>query len=74
MTLDQIRAAKHVQPFRPFTIYLDDGRTYEVRHPDFIVVSPNGRAATFFDEEGGQHLLDLQHINEVYIPPVKAIA
>ena len=74
MTLDQIRSAKYAQPFRPFMIHLDDGHSYEVRHPDFIAVSPNGRAATFFDDAGGQHLLDLVHITEVYIPPVKAIA
>jgi hypothetical protein len=71
MTLEQIRTAKHAQPFRPFTIHLADGRTYEVKHPDFIAVSPNGRAATFFDDAGGQHLLDLLHITEVYLPPVE---
>lgn len=74
MTLEQIRAAKQTHPFRPFIIHLDDGRTYEVRHPDFLALSSNERAATFFDDEGGRHLLDLEHINEVYIPPIKASA
>jgi len=73
MTLDQIRLAKYSQPFRPFTIHLDDGRVYEVKHPDFIAVSADGRAATLFDDAGGQHLLDLLHITEVYVPPAAAV-
>jgi len=26
------------QPFRPFRVYSSDGRTYEVRHPDQVLV------------------------------------
>lgn len=26
------------QPFTPFRIHLDDGRTFEARHPDFVLV------------------------------------
>jgi hypothetical protein len=72
MTLEQIRSAKRTRPFRRFTIHLDDGRAYQVKHPDLIAVSPNGREATFFDEDGGQHMLDLDHSTEVYVPPLAA--
>jgi|CXWL01.1.fsa_nt_gi hypothetical protein len=38
MTIDQIRKAVFAEPFIPFTISLGDGRRFEIRHPEFIMV------------------------------------
>jgi hypothetical protein len=67
--LNQIRDAMHRQPFRPFTLYLVDGRTYLVRHPDFIAIpmSPRGRDITVHDAEGS-HMIDMALIVEVHVP------
>jgi hypothetical protein len=32
------------RPFRPFRLYLSDGKVYEVRHPDLVVP---GRSSVF---------------------------
>ena len=47
-TLEQVRDAMHRQPFLPFTVHLVDGRSYLVKHPDFIAIpeSPRGRDLT----------------------------
>jgi hypothetical protein len=34
--LSDIKAAKDAEPFRPFSLELDDGRSIPVRHPDAI--------------------------------------
>ena len=67
--LNQIREAMHQQPFRPFTLYLVDGRSYLVRHPDFIAIpmSPRGRDVTVHDADGS-HLIDMGLIVEVHVP------
>ena len=36
MTIRQVQEAMHRQPFRPFAVRLADGRSFEVKHPDFI--------------------------------------
>ncbi|OJW19942.1 MAG: hypothetical protein BGO49_10455 [Planctomycetales bacterium 71-10] len=66
-TMDQVRKAMHTAPFRPFTVYLADGRTYLVRHPDFISISTNGREMVVHDEVG-MHLVDMRAVVEVHLP------
>jgi len=68
-TRDQVRDAMHSQPFRGFTIKLTDGRTFFIRHPDFIAVpaTERGRDITVNDQEG-THRIDLLHIVEVAYP------
>jgi hypothetical protein len=67
--LNQVRDAMHRQPFRPFTLYLVDGRSYLVRHPDFISipVSPRGRDLTVHDDDGS-HMIDMGLIVELHVP------
>ena len=70
MTIDQIREAMHQQPFVSFVVRTVEGLAYEVRHPDFIATSTNGRIVTVFDD-AGQHILDLRLISEITYPQVQ---
>jgi hypothetical protein len=67
---EQIRAAMHRQPFLGFTVHLADGRSYVVKHPDFIAVSEQerGRDVTIYDK--GTHRLDIRLISEIEKPEV----
>jgi len=38
MTHDELREAARRQPFEPFRLILTTGATYEIRHPDLIMV------------------------------------
>ena len=69
-TVEQIREAMHAQPYVPFKLHLVDGRSYTVKHPDFIAVpsSPRGRNVTVHDD-AGSHMLDLNLIVEVHAQP-----
>jgi hypothetical protein len=40
MTAEEIRLFIKRQPFRPFTIYMTDGRKLVVPHPDFVFLPP----------------------------------
>ncbi len=68
-TWNQVRDAMQRQPFRPFTLYLVDGRSYLVGHPDFIAIpmSPRGRELTVYDADGS-HLIDMGLVVEVHVP------
>jgi hypothetical protein len=55
MTYEELQQAVHRQPFEPFRLVLTTGTTYDVRHPDLLMVgrrsavvgvvnSPNGTA------------------------------
>jgi hypothetical protein len=44
MTPDTIRALLKRQPFKPFTIHMNDGRSLSVNHPDFVLLPPDWSA------------------------------
>jgi hypothetical protein len=64
--LESVRDALHHEPFRPFELRLVGGRTFVVRHPDFVALppSPRKRDIVFYDN-AGLHILDLRLILEI---------
>ena len=49
MIIESIRKFNHAVPFVPYEIHTASGETYEVPHPDFIIVSPRGSFVIVFD-------------------------
>ena len=58
MRIEEIRQAKHAQPFRPFTLNLADSRHFAVDHPEFILVSRDNRTVVVDDVHGNTELID----------------
>ena len=54
MTITQLREAIRKQPFEPFTIGLTDGRSFRVRHPEYVAIFPEGNR-TFIVAGPGEH-------------------
>jgi hypothetical protein len=67
MTVEQFKSTLRLQPFRPFTIRMADGRTFDVAHPDFVAQSPTGRTVIVFQEDDSYSLLDLLLMTEVEV-------
>ena len=67
MTTEQFRATLHLQPFRPFTIRMADGRTFEVVHPDFVAQSPSGRTVIVIQPDESYSVLDLLLMTELQV-------
>jgi hypothetical protein len=47
----EIRIFFHRQPFDPFMIHVADGRSFHIRHPDFVSFSSDSRAVTLQNDE-----------------------
>jgi hypothetical protein len=67
MTVEQFRAALHLQPFKPFTIRMADGRAFKVLHPDFVAKSPTGRTVIVFQADEDYSVLDLLRMTELQV-------
>jgi hypothetical protein len=50
MTVQQIRRYLSAAPFRPFAVYLADGRICSVMHPDLLLLSSSGRTADIYSD------------------------
>lgn len=60
MTLEEVRKAVHTAPFQPFTMYLADGTSLRVPHPDFIALPREGRTVALYAENEHAHsIVDL---------------
>ena len=67
MTTDQFKTTLHLQPFRPFTIRMADGRSFPVTHPDFVAQSPSGRTVIVFQPDETYRVLDLLLMTELQV-------
>ena len=43
MTIQEIQRIRATQPFEPFRLLVADGNTYDVRHPENLAMTGNGR-------------------------------
>lgn len=43
MTIEELTNAMNATPFQPFTLFLSDGRRFDIKHPEFIMRSGVGR-------------------------------
>ena len=67
MTTERFQAVLHQVPFRPFTIHMADGRSIEVRHPDFVAVTPTGRTIIVTHPDENFSVLDLLLMSELEV-------
>lgn len=67
MTTEQFKTTLHLQPFKPFTIRMADGRTFQVSHPDFVAQSPSGRTVIVFQPDESYSVLDLLLMTELQV-------
>lgn len=72
MHIETIRELHTARPFRPFTMHMADGRSVEVRHPEFMAMSPNGRTAIVFSPEGKKgagHYINIMLVTDIEFKP-----
>lgn len=67
MNAEQFRAMLRQQPFRPFTIRMADGRSFQVAHRDFVAMSPAGRTVFVYESEEAFSVLDLLLMSELQV-------
>lgn len=73
MTVDQLRKCLHAVPFRPFVIYMADGRRLRVEHPEFVAISPTGRTAQVYaNGEDAATCVDLLLVTALKVEGPKA--
>jgi hypothetical protein len=77
MTREELHLAARRQPFKPFRVHLTTGATYDVRHPDLIMVGQRSAIiglakephATVYDLAMQVDLLHVVGIEELPAPP-----
>lgn len=65
MTAETIREYVQRQPFEPFEIVMSSGEKHQVKHPEFVIVSP-GRLVVVDPVTDRMASLSLMHVTEAH--------
>ena len=69
MTINEFRNALSAAPFRLFILHLADGQTIPVVHPDFVLITGQGRTAIISrPEDDWFAIVDLLLISHLEFP------
>ncbi len=67
MNAQDIRRLYFNEPFQPFQLVLNDGRTYTVGEPGHITISYSGNRITYADVIENFEIIDLVEVKEYRI-------
>ncbi len=71
MRAEEITRLLKRRPFEPFGLYLSDGSSYAVRHPDQVIVTPRAAYVGVGRDGGGEPIVqdvvicDLVHVTRL---------
>lgn len=68
MDASQLRAELRKQPFHPFRLVLSNGRSYDVKSPELMIVMPMVTAVGITGQVGDGdviHTIDNEHIADI---------
>jgi len=72
MNAFSLRDVLRVEPFKPFVMTLVDGRSFEIKHPEFVFVSPKGRHVIVVNEDESLSYLEPLLIASLDYPAPKS--
>jgi hypothetical protein len=72
MTANEIREVVRSQPFRPFTLHMDDGSAYSVQHPDGVLLGNFVAIVGVPHEQPGDKFMQLsiRHVSRIEEAPI----
>ena len=74
MRPDELVELLRTKPFNPLRITMTDGKTYDIRHPDLVMVS-RGRVDIGVPMEPGGYVMErVEHCSLLHIVRVEPIA
>ena len=69
--MKRLRELQTEQPFFPYTIRMADGLELRVKHPEFVILNPDGRTVVLVEEDTGRtHMLDTKLMSDAYRDPL----
>jgi len=73
MRPEEIRKILGERPFRPFRIHMSDGASYDVRHPELVLVAKR-QLIVGVAKPGSEILDDFSFVNILHITRIEPIA
>lgn len=65
MTVAKLKEVYELQPFRPFTLRLADGRAIPVLHREFMMAAPSGQVVVVMQPDDTMNIIDLNLVTDI---------
>lgn len=65
MTVAELKEVYELQPFRPFTLRLADGRSIPVLHREFMMAAPSGQVVVVMQPDDTMNIIDLNLVTDI---------
>ncbi|MBC8128438.1 MAG: hypothetical protein H8M99_14955 [Gloeobacteraceae cyanobacterium ES-bin-144] len=65
MNIDVLISFINATPFEPFRVGISDGKELEVRHPDYLIISPGKGHVMIYTSPERFQMVDSKHITRV---------
>lgn len=77
LSADDIRDRVHLRPFHPLRLVTSSGETYDVYHPDLIMVGrrevtvgiPSGESPTYYDRQARIAIMHITALHDLPAAP-----
>jgi hypothetical protein len=67
ITYERLKALHEARPFKPFGVYLADGRTIPVHHPEMLARNSASRTFVIDEAEDKIHFVDLLLVTNLVV-------
>jgi hypothetical protein len=65
MTVNKLKEVYDLEPFRPFTLRLADGRAIPVLHREFMMAAPSGQVVVVMQPDDTMNIIDLNLVTDI---------
>ena len=72
MEAKRLRQLLKARPFKPFVLHVSELASYQVPHPDWAMLNPQGETMVVMDDDGGFMWMDTKHVTRVTNVPSKS--
>jgi hypothetical protein len=70
MIVEEIRELQRATPFEPYTIGTNDGKSFHVKHPDYLLIPPHQQTLYVYSTETAREIVGVSNITGV-VPGAK---
>ncbi len=72
MEAKRLRQRLKARPFKPFVLHVSELASYQVPHPDWAMLNPQGETMVVMDDDGGFMWVDTKHVTRITNVPSKS--
>jgi predicted RNA binding protein YcfA (HicA-like mRNA interferase family) len=74
MRAEEIEEHLQAQPFKSFRLHLTDGKSFDVPHPEFVLLTPHKLIIGMYERRGSHRIFEhIEHVSLLHVVRVEEL-